>query len=80
MINFVFLTCFRRPGTCNGTETSKPERVAKMQVKPSKAIDPVQWCNDGTVAKAAHQFDPKLTVMLSSVSTGESGNQPVAFF
>lgn len=56
----------RRPGTCNGTETSKPERVAKMQVKPSKAIDPVQWCNDGTVAKAAHQFDPKLTVMLSS--------------
>ncbi|XP_054749135.1 transmembrane protein 248-like [Lytechinus pictus] len=55
----------RHPGICNASETAKPEKVTKMQVKPSK-VDPVQWCSDGTVAKPDHQFDPKLTVMLSS--------------
>ncbi|XP_072163389.1 transmembrane protein 248-like [Diadema setosum] len=55
----------RHPGVCNVTDTTKQDKVTKMHVKPSSNTDLVQWCKEGTVAKANHQFDPRLTVMLS---------------
>ena len=39
-----------------------------MTVKPAEHADPVHWCDVGTVAQAVHEFDPKLTMMLSAVS------------
>ena len=49
------------------TEASKKDKVTKMTVKPANHVDPIHWCDAGTVAQTVHDFDPKLTMMLSAV-------------